>query len=234
MIEIELQAQHLRLFPQKAAYWVECSTLILADPHWGKAAAFRAHAIPLAPGTQATLEDDLRRLSGLLAETGAQRLVLLGDLLHARAGLDGHTLETVQAWRDSCAALEILLVRGNHDQRAGDPPDEWRMTVVDEPFVDPPFAYLHTPARVEGGYALGGHIHPAAHLSGRGGQSLTLPCFWFGARCGVLPAFGSFTGTAVVHPAQGDQVFVVAEGKVIKIESGERRTKRTRTENREP
>jgi hypothetical protein len=40
---------------------------------------------------------------------------------------------------------------------------------------------------------------------------LRLPCFHFGAHCGVLPAFGDFTGMHVVRPEAGDRVFVVAE-----------------------
>jgi metallophosphoesterase superfamily enzyme len=70
---------------------------------------------------------------------------------------------------------------------------------------------------VRGGYALAGHIHPAVRLTERGGQSLRLPCFWFGARVGVLPAFGAFTGSARVRPRAGDQVFVVADGEVIGV-----------------
>ena len=70
---------------------------------------------------------------------------------------------------------------------------------------------------MRGGYALAGHIHPAVRLSERGGQSLRLPCFWFGPRVGVLPSFGAFTGSAVVRPRAGDQVFVVADDQVIRV-----------------
>jgi metallophosphoesterase superfamily enzyme len=80
-----------------------------------------------------------------------------------------------------------------------------------------PFALVHEPAPVRGGYALAGHIHPAVRLAERGGQSLRLPCFWFGPRGGVLPSFGAFTGSALVRPRAGDQVFVVADGEVIGV-----------------
>ena len=49
------------------------------------------------------------------------------------------------------------------------------------------------------------------------GDSVRLPCFWFGSRYGVLPAFGAFTGTADVLPRRGDQVFVIAEKEVLKV-----------------
>jgi len=33
----------------------------------------------------------------------------------------------------------------------------------------------------------------------------------------VLPVFGAFTGTAVVRPRHGDQVFVIADSEVLKV-----------------
>jgi hypothetical protein len=80
-----------------------------------------------------------------------------------------------------------------------------------------PFILNHEPGASRGGYALAGHIHPAVRLSASGESSLRLPCFWFGARYGVLPAFGAFTGSAEVLPRKGDQVFVIAEHEVMKV-----------------
>ncbi len=50
-----------------------------------------------------------------------------------------------------------------------------------------------------------------------GRQRLKLPGFWFGPRVGVLPAFGEFTGGAVVTPRPGDRVFVVAGDQVVPV-----------------
>jgi metallophosphoesterase superfamily enzyme len=68
-----------------------------------------------------------------------------------------------------------------------------------------------------GGYVLAGHIHPAARITGRANESLRLPCFWFGADAAVLPAFGAFTGTAVVDPDPGDRVCVIAGDRVLEL-----------------
>ena len=57
--------------------------LFVADVHLGKAAAFRAGGVPLPRGSTAA---DLARLAAVLQETGAQRLVVLGDFLHGAAG----------------------------------------------------------------------------------------------------------------------------------------------------
>ena len=82
---------------------------------------------------------------------------------------------------------------------------------------DPPFALAHHPIEAESSYVLAGHIHPCATLVGTARQRERLPCFWFGARIGVLPAFGEFTGCASIQPADGDAVWAVAEDCVIPI-----------------
>jgi DNA ligase-associated metallophosphoesterase len=214
-LTVELAGETLLLLPEKALYWPRSATLFVADAHWGKAAAFRAASLALPGGTTSA---DLARLSGLLQRFGAQRLVLLGDVLHAKASRAPRTLEAVAAWRERHAELDVLLVRGNHDERAGDPPPEWRFTCVHEPHPEPPFVFCHHPATHPAGYVLAGHLHPAVELLGAGRQRERLPCFHFGPGVGVLPAFGSFTGTALVRPLPGDRVFVVAEDEVVSIE----------------
>jgi metallophosphoesterase superfamily enzyme len=66
-------------------------------------------------------------------------------------------------------------------------------------------------------YNLAGNIHPGVLLQGKGKQAVTLPCFYFGERQGILPAFGSFTGLARIQPKKEDRIFVIAESTVVKI-----------------
>ena len=202
-----VRGEELLLLPERAAYWPRCSTLLVADPHFGKAATFRSAGVPVPAGTTA---GTLARVDATLARTGAQRIVFLGDFLHAREGRVASAVATLGAWRDGHPNTDVVLVRGNHDRRAGDPPVELRIRCVDAPLLEPPFALVHHPAEVPDAYAIAGHIHPAVTMVGRGRQRDRLPCFWFGARYAVLPAFGEFTGFANVEPAAGDQVFVVA------------------------
>lgn len=198
---------------ERALFWPRTETLLIADPHWGKAAAFRAYAMPI-PDSSA---DDLTRLDQALARTAALRLVVLGDLIHAQASRTSSMLATFSAWRVRHSHLSILLVRGNHDQRAGDPPDEWQIQCVDAPHIEAPFVWQHQPTPSVDGYALAGHLHPGARLIGAGRQNFVLPCFWFGARVGVLPAFGGFTGQAAIRPKRSDRVFVVVDEEVISV-----------------
>lgn len=214
MIRVDLQGESLLLLPERALLWERTGTLIVADAHLGKAAAFRAGAIPLPGGTTS---ETLARLSAALGRTGARRLLLLGDFFHARAGRASRTLAAIAGWRERHADLEIVLVRGNHDRGAGDPPHEWGFACHDEPWIEPPFAFRHHPEEENSRYVLAGHIHPAVSLSGMGGQREKLPCFLFGERIGLLPAFGDFTGGATVRPRRGDRVYAVAEEAVIPI-----------------
>lgn len=214
MIRIELEGESLILLPERALLWERTGTLVVADAHLGKAASFRAAAIPLPGGTTT---EALSRLTAALERTGARRLLLLGDFFHARSGRAARTLAAIAGWRERHATLEIVLVRGNHDKGAGDPPGEWRFDCHDEPFIEPPFAFRHHPEPEKSQYVLAGHIHPAVSLAGLARQREKLPCFLFGDQVGLLPAFGGFTGGASVHPRRGDRVYVVAGEEVVSI-----------------
>lgn len=217
MIRVELQGETLALLPERALLWERTATLIVADAHLGKAASFRAAALPMPGGTTT---GTLSRLSAALARTGARRLLLLGDFFHARSGRAGRTLAAIAEWRERHAGLEIVLVRGNHDRGAGDPPREWRFDCHDEPWIEAPFAFRHHPWEEESGYVLAGHVHPTVSLAGPGRQRERLPCFLFGERTGILPAFGDFTGGAAVRPRPGDRVYGVAGDEVVPIRTG--------------
>ena len=212
--ELTIANETLHLLPERALYWGRAKTLFISDPHFGKAATFRAHAIPLPAGTT---EAELQRLTQAIERTGAQKLIILGDLLHAAKGREGALLAAVREWRAKQADLAIYLVRGNHDRHAGDPPADWQMEMVDGPTPGPFWVLNHEPLEPENGYALVGHLHPAVQLTGKGRQSLKLPCFWFGAKCGVLPAFSAFVDHGTIQPRQGEQVFVVTENQVLAV-----------------
>jgi len=217
--EVEIGGAVLRLLPERAAYLEAERALLVADVHLGKAQAFRRLGVPVPEGTT---QGTLARLARAIEATGARQVVVLGDLLHATlatARARGEaTRQAVSEWRRRHASLRLVLVRGNHDARAGAPPADWAVEVVDEPWALGPFALAHEPrADTRGRYVLAGHLHPAVHLGGRGPGRLKLPCFHFGAAVGVLPAFGDFTGSVGVRAAPGDRLFAVAEDEVREI-----------------
>jgi len=208
----DVAGERLVLLPECAAYWERTRTLLVADTHFGKAATFRAAGIPVPRGTTTAALD---RLGAALAHTAATRIVFLGDFLHAREGREPETTRVVGEWRSRNAAIEMLLVRGNHDVRAGDPGPAIDVTCVDGPVVDPPFVFTHKPAVSVDGYVICGHVHPGARLTGPGRERAWLPCFWLRRRMAVLPAFGEFTGLGDIAVEPGDRVWVVAEGAVV-------------------
>ncbi|MGV3618321.1 MAG: ligase-associated DNA damage response endonuclease PdeM [Fimbriimonas sp.] len=209
---VQIAGEELHLRRDKTAFWPRASTLFVADVHLGKAASFRAFGLPIPAGTT---DDTLGALSRALEETGARRLAILGDLWHAKQGRTDDIIGKFLDWRRYHGAVEMTLIEGNHDRRSGRLPAGCDVDEVAEPYPQGPFALRHYPEAAEGGYVLSGHLHPAAVLSGRGRQDLRLPCFWFGPRVGVLPAFGDFTGCAPIRAAVGDRVFVVAENRVL-------------------
>ena len=213
-ITIDIAAEQLQLLPERALYWPRQRALIIADLHWGKTASFRAAGLPIPEGSTAS---DLERMTQLVHRTGARQLLLLGDVLHAHAGRSDVVFSQVLKWRSLHSHLDIIMIRGNHDQAAGDPPEEWRFVCMSEPILLAPFVLCHYPQSSELGYTLAGHLHPAVQLRGIGHQLARLPCFCFGADCGVLPAFGSFTGNSIIRPQPGDQVFVIADGEIMRI-----------------
>jgi DNA ligase-associated metallophosphoesterase len=214
---LDLAGEQVRLLPERALFWPSACALVVADLHWGKAAAFRAAGIPIPGGAT---RRDLDRLDAAIARTGARRLIVLGDLFHARAGrVASRTLASLRAWRAERETLEIQLVRGNHDRHSGDPPADLRINSIDAPAFLPPFVLRHEPALSDAGYTLAGHIHPGIVLAGRGLFRERLPCFVVGERMTVLPPFGSFTGLGIVTPQPGERVFVLADGDVVGIES---------------
>jgi DNA ligase-associated metallophosphoesterase len=213
-MHIEIAGETLTLFPDRAVHWARAGTVFIADPHIGKAATFRASAIPVPRGTTT---EALLRLDALIAHTGARRVIFLGDYLHAREGRSPETLRVLADWHVANPGLELVLVRGNHDRRAGDPPGGLGLRCVDAPVIEAPFVLAHHPTSSPVGYVLAGHLHPGAPLSGRGGMRERVPCFWFGRDCGVLPAFGEFTGLADVSADAGDRIVAVADGTLVEV-----------------
>ncbi|HYW30878.1 MAG TPA: ligase-associated DNA damage response endonuclease PdeM [Gemmatimonas sp.] len=213
-LEAEVAGERVLLYAERGMLLPRFNTAVVADLHWGKAATFRALNIPVPTGTTAA---DLARLSRLLERTGADRLVVLGDLIHARAGRQADVLDALHAWRDAHAALEIVLVRGNHDAHAGDPPASLRIECVDGPWTLGPFTCEHEPEPQRGAYVLAGHLHPSVTLAGRARQRERLCCFAFGPDVGILPAFASFTGGGAYRRADEDRIFAIVEDEVMRV-----------------
>lgn len=209
-IDLEHAGEELRLSGARAAYWRRNRALLVADVHFGKASAFRHAGIPVPEDVTVT---DLRRLSRLLADTRAERLVILGDLFHAKSGRSPATMNAFAEWRADHQQLGIDLLTGNHDRAVGPLPDDWRIRCILQ-LDEPPFTFSHHPGGRQGGFRLCGHVHPAIHCAG-----LRLSCFHFNSVEAVFPSFGSFTGSKMISPQKGDRIFAVHEDEILEIPS---------------
>lgn len=207
---MRVAGEEVTLLGERALWWPAARTLVAADLHWGKTETFHAFGLPVPGGI---LADDLGRLDRALDRTGAERLLVLGDLVHGR--LHASTVARIAAWR-ARRSLSFVLVRGNHDRHAPRMPAEWRVEDVHGVLREGPFAFVHEPAPTPGAYTWAGHLHPVLALRGRADR-LRLPCFHVSAELGVLPAFGAFTGGTPVRPAPSDRLFVVVEDAVVPL-----------------
>jgi len=143
-IAFEWAGEPVELFAARGALLSRHRTLLVADLHLGKARTFRRRGVPVPGGTT---QETLGRLSALVRQAAPERLVCLGDLLHAREAQGSAALEEFARWRAAHAQLALTLVRGNHDAHAGDPPAALGMATEDEPFVLGAIALCHHPRR---------------------------------------------------------------------------------------
>jgi len=226
-LRCERQGHTFLLTPERALWRAATRTLYIADPHFGKAAVYRGLGQPVPGGTTA---QTLAVLDRVLHRFEPEALVILGDFLHARGAQGASTIDALAAWRTRWPDLACVLVRGNHDAQAGDPPAVLAIEAVNAPWIDAGLAACHEPPPGLGDaampsaavalsatarYTLAGHIHPVVSLRGGGRDSLRLPCFDMGPRLGVLPAFGAFTGGWPVVRQPGHMLGVVANDHVL-------------------
>lgn len=209
---VHIQNESIQLLSQRALYWEAQKTLLLADLHLGKVNHFRKAGLPVPVKAN---EKNVEMLLEIIQFTQCERVIFLGDLFHSHYNEEW---EVFGQLLKNFPAISFELVVGNHDilsdyqyQKLG--------IILHQELQLGPFLLTHHPLEDYSGelYNLAGHVHPGARLTGKGKQSLTLPCFHFGKQQGLLPAFGAFTGLARIVPKEGDQVYIIVENKILKV-----------------
>jgi DNA ligase-associated metallophosphoesterase len=199
------------LLPEKALWLPTQKLLVIADVHWGKIDHFRKAGIPVPLKGNDKNAETLIALMNLLKP---KRVIFLGDLFHSVYN-DGW--ESFGQVRKAFVHCSFELVVGNHDILSKRQYERHKIILHEESFQLNSLLFTHEPLEeIPGGvYNIAGHIHPGARLQGAGRQSVALPCYYIKSDQCILPAFGAFTGLALVKPKLGDKIFVVASGKVI-------------------
>ncbi len=213
MKEVVIRDQELILHPSKSIYWKNNKTLLIADFHIGKSAHFRRNGFPVHTGVD---QVNLKNLFKLLNTYPAEHLIFLGDLFHNKVNREW---EVLQKLLSNFQSLAVSLVLGNHDLLSTTFYQQMNIEVFPIKICMNPFVLTHKPLvePSEEGYHLAGHLHPGIVLRGKGRQSVRLPCFYFNEYQGIMPAFGEFTGMAMIRPKKNDQVYVVTDRGVVDV-----------------
>ncbi len=214
-IDVEISGIAFRMYADRGLYWPAQRVLFVADTHFGKEATFRRHGIAVPAGsTDATLA----AVDGMIDVSGASRVVILGDMFHARSSLSPSVCRSLETFFASRHNLRISLIRGNHDRYVGSLPSSWPIEILEPGEALAGVILAHEPSAVptSAPLLLCGHIHPAVHVGSRSDRLGKIACFWLSERCLVLPAIGDFTGTHAISPQSDDQVWLVLDNQVIK------------------
>ncbi len=191
-VSVDVAGERVVLFADRAMFWPRESTLLIADLHLGKADTFRSVGIALPSGGT---RHDLQRLTSLIERTGAGRLIVLGDMLHASAK-PRRWRETWDVWRERHTTLRIDVIAGNHDRALA----AAALDVVHHPqtLAIAPFLMRHAPGEVAGAHVICGHVHPVVRLTG---IAKRWPAFVLAERQTILPSFSAFTGGGEIDAA---------------------------------
>ncbi|HUM46871.1 MAG TPA: ligase-associated DNA damage response endonuclease PdeM [Chitinophagales bacterium] len=205
--------EELCLLPEKAIFWQRKKSLFVADLHLGKSGHFRKSGIPVSSLVH---HEDLNRLSAVLAAWPVETIYLLGDLFHS---FHNREWKQFMDWRMQYPKVNFHLVKGNHDILDDQLILDGNILLHHESLIVEPFFLSHKPVTNSENsyYQFYGHLHPGVRMNGKGLQSLSFPCFCFGVKSAVLPAFGGFTGYSNVQPSSCDAVFIVYNNLVKQI-----------------
>lgn len=220
----EFAAQEMLLGPGRALYWPAECALLVADLHLEKASWFAKAGQMLPPYDS---RDTLERLADAVRQTGARRVITLGDNFHDDAGalrLDAHCTGMLEALT---RALDWVWITGNHDEAL---PKGFGGTIVPELELGG-ITLRHEARAGETRPEMSGHYHPKLRVNVRN-RHIARPCAVIGrgaagAERMILPAFGTLTGgmdagapeiLAALQPAQKIDALVPASGKLARFQ----------------
>jgi DNA ligase-associated metallophosphoesterase len=195
---IELAGHALLPVASGALYWDAEDTLLIADLHLEKGAAYAARGMMLPPyDTRSTL----RRLAACLELFNPRRVVALGDSFHCSdlaCQLNAEDREELVAQQRSRDWYWIL---GNHDP---DLPESIGGFVC-RSLVIGGVTLCHQPSLGRTA-EIAGHLHPIARIARRG-EGIRRKCFATDGHRLVMPAFGAYTGGLNVLDAAFSSLF---------------------------
>lgn len=211
--EVEIDGNKWLLSSNRVLFWEQQNALLLADAHLGKTGHFRKEGIGIP---QDVYQKDLHRLFDCIHFFQTKHVWIIGDLFHSHGNKE---LDLFLKWRKDFKKIEFHLVKGNHDIL----PKQWyedaniqlhakEVVIGNIELTHDPKDYVD-PEK----YSLSGHVHPGVLIKGLGRQKLRFPCFYFGQKQGLLPAFGEFTGLFTIETESNDKCFAIVNHELIPI-----------------
>ena len=229
MVPLSFAGEELVLTEGRAVYWPRERALLVADLHLEKASFFAQHGQPIPPYDS---RETLERVALAIRETGARRVITLGDNFHDSHGatrLEPHACGMLEALTK---AVDWVWITGNHDVGKDGNVAEARCggTLIEE--LELSGLILRHRAQVgETRPELSGHFHPRLQLTVQR-RRIVRPCAVVsanenadGSHSGrmILPAFGAFTAgmsaadpaiLAALQPAQSIDAVVPTRGRL--------------------
>lgn len=204
--------QHFIISAMRTVFWQEQRVLILSDLHLGKTTHFRKAGIAVP---HLMFKEDLHKLWHCVQYFKPKKIIVVGDLFHSTNNKE-HLL--FAKWMQDLHDIEFILVKGNHDILDNNWYADCGITVAENFYKINNIAFVHDAAQLtDAAYTFSGHIHPGVLIKGLGRQNLRFPCFHFSPLVCTLPAFGSFTGLAVLKQTKKDTVYAIVEETVVKV-----------------
>ena len=209
--------QEFALAPSRALYWAEERALLVADLHLEKASFFAQRGQMLPPYDS---RETLSRIAAAIRETGARRVLCLGDNFHDSHGparLEPHAGGMLDALM---RATEWVWITGNHDTKDASAAAEGVAELEVRGIM-----LRHEARPGETGPELSGHFHPKFSVTARG-RRVARPCAVASEHRLILPAFGALTGgmnaadpaiLGALQPARAIDALVPAAGKLARF-----------------
>ncbi len=223
MVPVSFANQEMLLTDSRALYWPAERTLLVADMHLEKGSFFARTGQMLPPYDS---RETLERIASTIKQTGARRVITLGDNFHDDDGT--HRLDPFAAGMLEALirSIDWVWISGNHDENM----HRSFGAYLTQEMVLNGIVLRHEAEHGESRPELSGHYHPKMRLTVRD-RRIARPCAVVGrSQDGgdrmILPAFGAFTGgmdagdpaiLKALSPADRIDAVLPAKGKLVQF-----------------
>ncbi|MBD3904180.1 ligase-associated DNA damage response endonuclease PdeM [Chryseobacterium sp. Ch-15] len=207
---INIQNEVFTLTNQRALFWKKEKALILSDLHVGKTAHFRKNGIALS---NQIFENDLKRLSVLIEYFQPEKIIVVGDLLHAG---DNSDVDKFCEWKNQFPEIEFHLVEGNHDRISKKLEAKLYLNFKSTQLEIDDILLIHDFEKSNPKFQITGHIHPGILIPSKI-KNIKLPCFALSENQLLLPAFSEFTGLDTKNLPKKGRFYIFTDSEIYEV-----------------